>query len=154
MFACFWHTWDLARRANLSPIGSGSCARGWGRLSQKTREMELAHSSQKRLDDAFGESVRHTYEIIGEPVDLAGAQKLAQDDPYQFQWWGLSLVGAGPLEKKKGADQGIDGRLYFHDEKSPPSPSGKGGAPRTKQIILSVKAGHVQALHVRDLRAG
>jgi NACHT-associated inactive restriction endonuclease len=97
---------------------------------------------KKRLDDAFGESVRSTYEVIGEPVDLAGAQRLAQDDPYQFQWWALSLVGARPLEKKKGADQGIDGRLYFHDE--------KGG--KTKQIILSVKAGHLQASHVRDLR--
>src|SRR5438067_4339056 len=70
------------------------------------------------------------------------AQKLAGDDPYQFQWWALSLVGARPLEKKKGANQGIDGRLYFHDE--------RGG--KTKQIILSVKAGHLQAGHVRDLR--
>src|SRR5438876_8919682 len=69
------------------------------------------------------------------------AQKLAGDDPYQFQWWALSLVGARPLEKK-GANQGIDGRLYFHDE--------RGG--KTKQIILSVKAGHLQAGHVRDLR--
>ncbi len=52
------------------------------------------------------------------------------------------MVGARPLEKKKGADQGIDGRLYFHDEKN----------GKTKQIILSVKAGHVMASHVRDLR--
>jgi hypothetical protein len=51
-------------------------------------------------------------------------------------------VGARPLEKKKGADQGIDGRLYFHDE--------KGG--RTKQIILSVKAGKLHAPYLRDLR--
>jgi hypothetical protein len=76
-------------------------------------------------------------------VDLAGAEALAKEDPYQFQWWALSLVGARPLERKKGADQGIDGRLYFHDE-------GRGG--KTKQIILSVKAGHLQAAHVRDLR--
>ncbi len=58
-------------------------------------------------------------------------------------WWALSLAGARPLEKKKGADQGIDGRLYFHDE-------AKGAA--TKQIIFSVKGGHLQATHVRDLR--
>ena len=25
-------------------------------------------------------------------------------------------VGARPVEQKKGADKGIDGRLYFHDE--------------------------------------
>ena len=45
-------------------------------------------------------------------------------------------------QQKKGADKGIDGRLYFHDE-----PGGK-----TKQIILSVKAGHVTVSHLRDLR--
>jgi site-specific DNA-methyltransferase (adenine-specific) len=28
----------------------------------------------------------------------------------------LGLVGARPVEQKKGADKGIDGRLYFHDE--------------------------------------
>ena len=98
---------------------------------------------KKRLDDAFGESLRKTYEVIGEPADLAGALELAEQDPYQFQWWALSLVGARPLEKKKGADQGVDGRLYFHDE-------AKGA--KTKQIIFSVKAGHLQAAHVRDLR--
>jgi site-specific DNA-methyltransferase (adenine-specific) len=51
-------------------------------------------------------------------------------------------VGARPVEQKKGADKGIDGRLYFHDE-----PGGK-----TKQIILSVKGGHIPAAHVRELR--
>jgi hypothetical protein len=96
----------------------------------------------QQRDDAFGDAVRDTYAVIGEPVDLAGAEKLAAEDPFQFQCWALSLVCARPLEKKKGADRGIDGRLYFHDE--------KGG--NTKQIILSVKAGHVQAAYVRDLR--
>jgi len=51
------------------------------------------------------------------------------------------LWGPDPL-KKKGADKGIDGRLYFHDE--------AGG--KTKQIILSVKAGHTSVAHLRDLR--
>ncbi|RLC47545.1 MAG: site-specific DNA-methyltransferase, partial [Candidatus Coatesbacteria bacterium] len=46
-------------------------------------------------------------------------------------------------EKKKGADRGIDGRLYFHDE-------AKGG--KTKQIVFSVKSGHVTSYMVRDLR--
>ena len=68
---------------------------------------------------------------------------LALRDKYQFQWWALSLVGARPTEQKKGADRGIDGRLYFHDEH-------RGG--KTKQIVFSVKAGHVQSAYVRDLR--
>ena len=73
---------------------------------------------------------------------LPDAAALAKEDPYQFQWWALGLVEARPVEQKKGADQGIDGRKYFHDE-------GRGG--KTKQIIFSVKAGHVTVSHIRDL---
>lgn len=80
--------------------------------------------------------------MIGEPVSLPDAQVLAKEDPYQFQWWSLGLVGARPIQQKKGADQGIDGRLYFHDEEN----------GKTKQIILSVKSGHVSVKDVRDLR--
>ena len=96
---------------------------------------------KKRLRDAFGDQV--DYKIIGEPVSLPDAQALANRDPYQFQWWALGLVGARPVEQKKGADEGIDGRLYFHDE-------AEGG--ETKQIIFSVKSGHTGPRHVRDLR--
>ncbi|MCX6546239.1 MAG: DNA methyltransferase [Acidobacteria bacterium] len=93
-----------------------------------------------RLADAFGS--RAKYEVIGEPVSLPDALKLAHDDPYQFQWWALGLVGARPVEGKRGADKGIDGRIYFHE----------GDTSKTKQIILSVKAGHVTVSQLRDLR--
>jgi len=39
LFACFSQTWDLARKANLSLMGSGSCDRDGPHFSQKTREM-------------------------------------------------------------------------------------------------------------------
>ncbi|MBI3403544.1 MAG: site-specific DNA-methyltransferase [Acidobacteria bacterium] len=94
-----------------------------------------------RLTDAFGSA--GAYEVIGEPVSLPDAVKLAHDDPYQFQWWALGLVHARPVEQKKGADKGIDGRIYFHDE---------GAGSKTKQIIFSVKAGHLTPGHLRDLR--
>lgn len=83
------------------------------------------------------------YCVIGEPVSLPDAKTLAEQDPYQFQWWALGLVGARPAEdqKKKGADKGIDGRLLFHD-----------GQKETKEIIFSVKAGKLHASYVRDLR--
>ena len=46
------------------------------------------------------------------------------------------------MEGKKGADKGIDGRLYFHDDKK-----------STKQIILSVKGGESCTVkELRDLR--
>jgi DNA modification methylase len=131
----------------LDPFcGCGTAVEVAQQLSRHWIGIDITHLAigliKKRLDDAFGEDVRKTYEVIGEPIDVKGAESLAKDDPYQFQWWALSLVGARPLEKKKGADQGIDGRLYFHDE--------KGG--KSKQIIISVKGGRVQAAFVRDLR--
>jgi len=35
---------------------------------------------------------------VGEPVSLPDAEALAAQDPYQFQWWALGLVGARPVE--------------------------------------------------------
>jgi len=87
-----------------------------------------------RLEDSFGGGVE--YGVIGEPTDLKGAEELAKQDPYQFQWWALGLVGARPAEseKKKGADKGIDGCIYFHDEPK---------MVKTKAIIIQVKCGHI-----------
>lgn len=96
-----------------------------------------------RLHNAFGDGIKDAYEIKGEPVSESDARELAESDPYQFQWWALGLVNARPVEQKKGADKGIDGRIFFHDE-------AESGA--TKQIILSVKAGKLHAPYVRDLR--
>ncbi|MCC6823268.1 MAG: hypothetical protein IT579_21265, partial [Verrucomicrobia subdivision 3 bacterium] len=47
--------------------------------------------------------------IIGEPTTPNEAATLAEEDKYQFQWWALGLVGARPVEQKKGADHGVDG---------------------------------------------
>jgi site-specific DNA-methyltransferase (adenine-specific) len=100
---------------------------------------------KNRMQGAFGEKISDTYKVIGEPTSLPDAQVLANEDHDQFEWWALGLVGARPVERKKGADKGIDGRLYFHDE-----PENK--KAKTKQIIFSVKSGHVSVPYIRDLR--
>ena len=82
------------------------------------------------------------YDVIGEPTTIDDAVQLAQDDKYQFQWWSLGLVGARPLEGKKGADKGIDGKLFFHNS----------AAGTTGTVIFSVKGGKLKATDVRDLR--
>src|ERR1700734_3054026 len=99
---------------------------------------------KKRLLDHFGEEVRKTYDIVGEPVSIKDATELARQDPFQFQAWALGLVGARvATSSKRGADKGIDGRLFFHDDKS----------GKSKQIVLSVKAGeNVNVAQLRDLR--
>ena len=98
---------------------------------------------KNRLATTYGEDISKCYKVIGEPVSLADARALAEQDKYQFQWWALGLVNARPVEQKKGADKGIDGRILFHDEHT-------GG--KTKQIIISVKGGNLQAGYIRDLR--
>jgi DNA modification methylase len=97
-----------------------------------------------RLADTYGPGIASTYQVIGEPTDEDGARELAETDPFQFQAWALGLVGARIASSaKKGGDKGIDGRLYFHD-------GGKAGD--TKQIVFSVKAGHLLPTYLRDLR--
>jgi hypothetical protein len=52
---------------------------------------------KRRLHDMFGDKV--PYKVIGEPVSLPDAKVLAENDPYQFQWWALGLVGARLMVK-------------------------------------------------------
>ena len=132
----------------LDPFcGCGTAVSAAQRLNRRWTGIDITALAvsliKHRLATAFGDTIKDSYEVIGEPVSLADAQALAEQDKYQFQWWALGLVNARPVEQKKGADKGIDGRILFHDEHT---------AGQTKQIILSVKGGHLQAGYVRDLR--
>jgi site-specific DNA-methyltransferase (adenine-specific) len=130
----------------LDPFsGCGTAVIAAQRLGRRWIGIDITHLAitlmKKRLSDTFGKDAQ--FKVVGEPVDVTGAQELAGKDPYQFQWWALGLVDARPAEGKKGADKGIDGRIYFHDEAD---------SSQTKQVIFSVKAGHTNVAHVRDLR--
>jgi hypothetical protein len=81
--------------------------------------------------------------IIGEPTTPNEAATLAEEDKFQFQWWALGLVGARPVEQKKGADHGIDGKILFRDDPR---------AAKPEQIIIQVKGGKTGVKDVRDLR--
>ncbi|EYF05075.1 DNA methyltransferase [Chondromyces apiculatus] len=95
-----------------------------------------------RLISSFGAGA--AFAVVGEPSSVEDARQLAADNPHQFELWILGQVGARPAEKKRGPDRGIDGRLFFQDD---PGRDGK-----TKQIVISVKAGKVMPVHVRELR--
>ncbi len=131
----------------LDPFcGCGTAIAVAQRLKRRWIGIDVTHLAiglmKHRLQNAFGEQIHRQYGVIGEPVSVPDAQTLAAEDPYQFQYWALGLVGARSTEHKKGADKGIDGRLYFLDDDS--------GKP--KQVIFSVKAGHVTVSHLRDPR--
>jgi len=128
----------------LDPFcGCGTTIHAAQKLKRKWVGIDITHLAisliEKRLNDAFP-GIK--YEVHGTPKDLGGARALAAQDKYQFQWWAVSLVNAIPFAgRKKGADSGIDGLVYF-------KPEGK----TTEKAIVSVKGGdHVNVAMVRDL---
>src|ERR1039458_7674452 len=103
---------------------------------------QLATSLIKsRLRDTYGSKIEII--TVGEPTTPNEAATLAEEDKYQFQWWALGLVGARPVEQKKGADHGIDGKILFRDDPK---------AAKPEQIIIQVKGGKTGVKDVRDLR--
>lgn len=128
----------------LDPFcGCGTAIAAAQKLNRNWIGIDITHLAigliKLRMADQFGEDLK--YEVIGEPTTIEGAQELAEVDKYQFEWWALGLVGARPADPKKGSDRGIDGRLYFHDDEK----------RETKQVIISVKGGHTNVSHIRDL---
>jgi site-specific DNA-methyltransferase (adenine-specific) len=136
----------------LDPFcGCGTAVHGAHKLQRRWIGIDVTHLAislvEKRLADAFP-GIK--YDVHGTPKDLDGARDLAARDKYQFQWWAVSLVNAVPFGgKKKGADTGIDGVIYFKDFKK------KGDAfvgSATEKIIVSIKGGEsVGVGMIRDL---
>ena len=98
---------------------------------------------KNRLKTMFNLDPGQDYEVVGEPEDAGSARALWEQDPYQFQFWAVSLLEAQPQsEQRRGPDRGIDGQLYFID-----------GPRRTPQkVIIQVKGGHVSSPQVRVLK--
>jgi DNA modification methylase len=132
----------------LDPFcGCGTTISAAQRLSRRWIGIDVTFQAinliKKRLADAFQLKARKDYVVIGEPVSVPDARQLWTDNAFEFQAWALGLVGARHAgSSKKGADQGIDGKLFFHDDPKGP----------TKTIMLSVKGGGVEAKDMRDLR--
>ena len=128
----------------LDPFcGCGTTIHAAQKLERQWTGIDITHLAisliEKRLKDAFPGIA---FEVHGTPKDVSGARALAAADKYQFQWWAVSLVNAVPYGgKKKGADSGIDGHIYF-------KPDGK----TTEKAIVSVKGGeNVSVAMIRDL---
>ena len=129
----------------LDPFcGCGTTIHAAQKLGRQWLGIDITHLAisliERRLKDAFPGIA---FEVHGTPKDLDGARDLAQRDKYQFQWWALSLIEAQPYAgKKKGADGGIDGLIYFRSD-----------AKTTERAIVSVKGGeNVGVPMVRDLK--
>ena len=138
----------------LDPFcGCGTAVAVAERLERRWIGIDVTHLAialvRNRLDTGFPGREVH-YEVQGEPVDVESARALAANDPQQFQWWALHLIGARPAGEsagkvgKKGRDRGIDGVIRFGDDR-------KSG--RRQRALVSVKGGEDLApAMVRDLR--
>jgi site-specific DNA-methyltransferase (adenine-specific) len=130
----------------LDPFcGCGTTISVAERLKRRWIGIDITHLAitliKNRLHDTFGEELA-PYEVIGEPADALSAAALAEENRHQFEWWALGMVEAAPAQdKKKGADRGVDGVLYFQE---------KDDGPYYK-IIVQVKSGHIGAKEVREL---
>jgi DNA modification methylase len=104
---------------------------------------DIAILSIKLIRDVLSEKYRLVegvhFKVDGIPTSVEGAQQLFDKDPYTFQNWFVERVGGFPM-KRKSADGGIDGRVYFETRDG------------LREMVLQVKGGKtVRPTDVRDL---
>jgi DNA modification methylase len=129
----------------LDPFcGCGTATHAAEKLDRQWIGIDITHLAisliERRLKDAFPGL---QFEVHGTPKDFGGARDLAARDKYQFQWWAVSLVDAQPHQgRKKGADGGVDGLIFFKEDKK-----------TTRRVLVSVKGGdNVSVAMIRDLK--
>ena len=132
----------------LDPFcGCGTAIAAAQKLNRRWIGIDITHLAvalmKNRLKTAFNILPGQDYQVVGEPVDAGSARALAEQDRFQFEFWAMSLLEAFPREqKKRGADQGVDGVVYFID----------GPKRAMHKAVVQVKSGKVSSPHIRDLK--
>jgi site-specific DNA-methyltransferase (adenine-specific) len=133
----------------LDPFcGCGSAVDAAQKLGRRWIGIDITHLAigliEKRMNEGYNADGKReaVWETIGSPRDLASAQRLAEDDPHQFQHWITLKLGGYPwMGGKKGGDKGVDGYFYYFGDDS-----------QIKTGVISVKAGNnINPSMVRDL---
>ncbi len=129
----------------LDPFcGCGTTVHAAQKLGREWIGIDVTHHAITVIEDRMGAAFPALkIPVEGRPRDLAGARDLARRNKYQFQWWANWLFGVDQYrERKKGADRGIDGEIFFLN-----------GPRSVGRIIISVKGGEQVGVDaVRDLR--
>ena len=149
-----WPCWSALSRPPptegdvvLDPFcGCGTAIAAAQKLNRGWLGIDITHLAvalmKNRLKTAFNILSGQDYQVVGEPVDVGSARALSEQDRFQFEFWAMSLLEAFPREqKKRGADQGVDGVVYFID----------GPRRAVNKAIVQVKSGRVSSPLIRDL---
>jgi DNA modification methylase len=122
--------------------GCGTTIEAAETLGRKWLGIDITHLAitaiESRLKDAF--EGKCLYNTVGIPQDYPSAKFLANQKPFEFQFWALSLTNAQPRKRTK--DRGIDGIYRFIDEEK----------RKSKIIIISVKGGKTGPVDIRELK--
>jgi site-specific DNA-methyltransferase (adenine-specific) len=125
----------------LDPFcGCGTAIAVAERLKRRWAGIDVTHLALNIVRERMKSSA---FEVHGEPIDRRDAERLAHDDPTQFQWWILGRAGARPASQRKGSDPAVDGEIFL--------PEASGGPAR--RVVVSVKRERLGPATVRELRA-
>ena len=138
----------IAASSNLGDVvldpfcGCGTAVDAAQKLGRKWLGIDITHLAIGMIEHRMREGYPGIeFDTIGVPKDLESAQRLAVEDPHQFQQWICWQVGGYPREKK-GGDKGVDGWFNYQADDRGTIRSG----------VISVKAGdNVNPNMVRDL---
>ena len=130
--------------------GCGTTVAVAQRLKRKWIGIDITYQSiyviLKRLEDSFGKKVISHIELSGIPRDIESAKALAhkKEDKTrkEFEKWAIITYSndKAKLNEKKGSDKGIDGKLNFYWDFD----------KEIKDVLFSVKSGHVSVSQIRD----
>lgn len=132
----------------LDPFcGCGTTVAVAQRLNRKWIGIDITYLAidiiEKRLEETRNKGEEVNFKIEGAPADEYSAEKLAETNPFQFQYWAVSRISGGMPNERKTGDKGIDGSIYFTDISKP---------DKTGKAIISVKGGRgINPAMVRDL---
>lgn len=128
----------------LDPFcGCGTTIEAAIRLNRKWLGIDVAPQAVDIIGTRMAKIGVAELDVVGWPMDLVGARRLAADDKIGFQRWAVFMAGGrmpDGRQYKGGADGGVDGEIIFDD----------GG--RKLRAIVSVKGGGLGANDIRVLR--
>lgn len=120
--------------------GCGTTVAVAQRLNRRWIGIDITYHSialiLKRMEDTFGKGVLETIKVDGIPQDVNSARALAErkDDRTrkEFEKWAVLTYtnNRAAINTKKGADQGIDGIVYF-----------AATSTTTERMVIQVKSG-------------